>query len=432
MKLGTRRRTLLAFGATAPLVAAASACGNEPGGGPDGATAWGLTGGAEEAMRASFEAWNEANPDNEITSEYFANDAYKEKIRTAIGSGNAPTLVFGWAGATLAEYVENEYVVDLTADTAALIDRVLPSVAATGMIGDKVYAVPNNQSQPVVMYYNNDVLESAGTQQPTTWEELLAAVEALKGSDVIPIALAGQSVWPELMWISYLADRVGGAECFNRVTAGEAGAWSHPDMLRAAEMITELVDAGAFGDSFGSVVADAGADQALMYTGKAGMILQGSWIYPDIVTNAPDLVSGGGLGFSTFPIVEGGKGDPTNIVGNPANFWSVSANDPEAARQTATDYLSEAIYDEEHVDSLIAIGAVPPVVGLEDKIAAAESGADFLTLNYEMVRDAAGFQLSWDQALPADQAQELLNNLSTLFLGEQSAEEFCAAMDATL
>jgi raffinose/stachyose/melibiose transport system substrate-binding protein len=431
MKLGTRRRTLLAFGASAPLVAAAGACGNQPGGGADGATAWGLTGGAEEAMRASFEAWNEANPDNQITAEYFANDAYKEKIRTAIGSGNAPTLVFGWAGATLAEYVENESVVDLTEDTAALIDRVLPSVAATGMIDDKVYAVPNNQSQPVVMYYNNDVLEAAGTQQPTTWNELLESIEALKGNGVIPIALAGQSVWPELMWISYLADRVGGAEAFNRVVAGEAGAWSHPDMLRAAQMITELVDAGAFGDSFASVVADAGADHALVSTGKAGMILQGSWIYPEFRTNAPELVESGGLRFSTFPVVEDGAGDPTNIVGNPANFWSVSAKDSEESRQTATDYLSEAIYDDEHVDSLLAIGAVPPVVGIEDKIAEAES-AEFLTLNYEMVRDAANFQLSWDQALPADQAQELLNNLSTLFLGEQTAEEFCAAMDATL
>ncbi|GAB3653183.1 type 2 periplasmic-binding domain-containing protein [Glycomyces tarimensis] len=433
MKLGTRRRTLLAFGASAPVIAAASACnGNEPSGpGGDGATAWGLTGGAETAMRASFESWNEANPDNQISSEYFANDAYKEKIRTAIGSGNAPTLIFGWAGATLNEYVENDYVIDLTDDTSALIDRVLPSVAATGMIDDRVYAVPNNQSQPIIMYYNNEVLQSAGTEQPTTWDELLSSIEALKSEGVTPIALAGQSVWPELMWIEYLADRVGGAECFNRVLAGEAGAWSHPDMVRAADMITQLVDVGAFGDNFASVVADAGADQALVYTGAAGMILQGSWIYPDVVNNAPDLVESGGFGFSNFPSVEDGIGDPNNIVGNPANFWSVSAHDSDEAQETATSYLSEAIYDDEHIEELLSIGAVPPVVGIEDRIAEADN-AEFLTLNYEMVRDAPNFQLSWDQALPADQAQELLNNLSQLFLGDLTAEEFASAMDATL
>lgn len=432
MKLGTRRRSLLALGAAAPVVAALGACGNQPGGpSGDGATAWGLTGGAEEAMRASFEAWNEANPDDQITAEYFANDAYKEKIRTAIGAGNAPTLVFGWAGATLADYVANDQVVDITESTSALTDRLLPSVAQVGMVDGKVYAVPNNQSQPIVLYHNNEVLEAAGTQVPTTWSELLAAVEALKGADVIPIALAGQSVWPELMWIEYLADRVGGEAAFQRVLDGEAGAWSHPDMLRAAQMITELVDAGAFGDGFASVVADAGADHALVSTGKAGMILQGSWIYPEFLTNAPDLVASGNLLFSTFPVIEDGAGDPTNIVGNPANYWSITSSASEADQGTAADYLSEAVYDDEHIDSLLAIGAVPPVAGLEDRIAQEEDPA-FLDFTYAMVRDAAHFELSWDQAIPASQAQELLNNLSRLFLGEITAEQFAEAMDATL
>lgn len=430
MELGTRRRSVLALGAAAPVIAALGACGNQPGAG-DGATAWGLTGGAEEAMRASFEAWNEANPDDQITAEYFANDAFKEKIRTAIGSGNAPTLVFGWAGATLADYVANDQVVDITESTSDLTERLLPSVAQVGAVDGRVYAVPNNQSQPVVFYHNNEVLEAAGTAVPGTWTELLAAVGALKAAGVIPIALAGQSVWPELMWISYLADRVGGEAAFQRVLDGEPGAWSHPDMVRAAEMITELVDAGAFGTGFASVVADAGADHALVSTGKAGMILQGSWIYPEFLTNAPDLVASGNLKFSTFPIVEDGQGDPSNIVGNPANYWSVSASATEDAQNSATAYLSEAVYDDAHIDSLLAIGAVPPVAGLEDRIAEEDDPA-FLDFTYGMVRDAAHFELSWDQAIPADQAQELLNNLSRLFLGELSAEEFAAAMDATL
>ena len=431
MKLAPRRRSLLAFGVAAPLFAAA--CGNKPGGsGSGGATAWALTGGSEDAFRESFEAWNSDHSDQEITAEYFANDAYKEKIRTAVGSGNAPTLIFGWGGATLIDYVNNDYVEDLTDSTADLVGRLLPSVAATGTVDGKIYAVPNNQSQPVLMYYNTEVLGSANTDIPETWDDLLSAVDALKSDGVeAPIALAGQSVWPELMWISYLAERVGGPEAFNRVVAGEAGAWTHPDMVRAAEMVTELVDAGGFGDNFASVVADAGADQALVYTGKSGMILQGSWVYPDFITNAPDLVAAGGFAYGTFPLVDGGIGDPSNIVGNPANFWSVSSGDSEEAREAATAYLSEAVFNDEHIDSLLSIGAVPPVADLEDRIAETEN-ADFLTLNYEMVRDAGNFQLSWDQAIPADQAQELLDNLSQLFLGDISADQFCEAMDATL
>ena len=45
-----------------------------------------------------------------------------------------------------------------------------------------------------------------------------------------------------------------------------------------------------------------------------------------------------------------------------------------------------------------------------------------------MVKAAPSFQLSWDQALPADQAQALLSNLSQVFLKQESPQEFADAM----
>ncbi|HMR48436.1 MAG TPA: extracellular solute-binding protein [Arachnia sp.] len=421
---------LLAIGLTA--------CGGTQPGAPNddasgaGATAWALTGGSEEAFRASFDRWNQANPDATVTAEWFANDAFKEKIRTAVGSGNAPNLIFSWAGGTLADYVANGSVVDITADVAALQDKVLPSVLANGQIDGKTYAVPNNQSQPAVLFSNLEVLRSAGVDGvPATYDELLVAVEKLKAAGVTPIALAGQSKWPELMYIQYLTDRIGGPEVFQRILDGEPGAWSDPAITEALTKIQELVDAGAFGDAFGSVAADGGADTALVHTGKAAMILQGAWVFPDFLNNAADFVAAGDLGFANFPAVEGGAGDASNIVGNPANFWSVSAAAPEAAQKTATGYLAAEIYSDAMVDDLLSVGAVPPVIGIEDEIAAADN-PEFLGFVYSMVRDASHFQLSWDQALPADQGQALLDNLSSIFLGQSTPEQFVDAMNATL
>ncbi|ADD42921.1 ABC transporter substrate-binding protein [Stackebrandtia nassauensis] len=428
MKRGTSRRTLLSLGVAVPILAA-TGCGRQPG--AAGATAWALTGGSEDATRDSFKAWNKSHPDEKITVEWFANDDYKEKIRTAVGSGNAPTLIFGWAGALLADYVKNKHVIDLTEDVEKLSKRLLPSVAAVGQIDGKTYAVPNNQTQPIEMFYNTEVLGKAKAELPKTWDELLDAVDKLKSADVIPIALAGQSVWPELMWIEYLADRIGGPEAFGRVLDGEKGAWSHPDMLDALDKVTELVELGAFGDNYGSVEADAGADTALVYTGKAGMILHGSWVYPDFIKNAPELIKKDGLAYSTFPTVKGGKGDKSNVVGNPANFWSVSSSATETHRNTGTSYLGGDLFDDDHIDSLLAVGAVPPVTGIEDKIGEADN-ADYLDFTYGLARDAKHFELSWDQALPSKQAQELLENLSKLFLGDVGAEDFANAMDKTL
>jgi raffinose/stachyose/melibiose transport system substrate-binding protein len=161
------------------------------------------------------------------------------------------------------------------------------------------------------------------------------------------------------------------------------------------------------------------------------MILHGSWVYPDFLKNAPKLVKRKGLAYSTFPTIKGGKGDKSNVVGNPANFWSVSSTAPKEYRKSAASYLGKDLFNDDHIAALLDVGAVPPVTGIEDRIAKADN-ADYLDFTYGLARDAKHFELSWDQALPSKQAQKLLDNLSKLFLGDSSAKDFAKAMDATL
>jgi raffinose/stachyose/melibiose transport system substrate-binding protein len=434
MKL-TRRTLVAAAVAAAALTLTACGGGNRPGGtgaAPEGGfSAWALTGGSEAAFRASFDDWNSTNSSQKVNAEFFANDAYKEKIRTAVGSGNAPTLIYSWAGGTLNDYVKSSKVVDLTSSTSGLQQRIIPAVLDNGKVDGKVYAVPNNNAQPVVLYYNRELMSKAGIAgPPQTFDELLADVQKLKAAGVdTPIALAGQSQWPELMWIEYLADRVGGPEAFKDVLAGKPEAWSNPDMLKALGMIQQLVKAGAFGDKYGSVVADSSADVALVHTGKAGMLLQGAWVYSNFLTDSPQFVKAGKLGWTTFPAVAGGKGDAKDVVGNPANFWSVSAAASKEQQAAAIKYLNEAVFNDANVDSLIKAGTVPVTTDARPKLASSEQGK-FLTFVYDMVQKAPSFQLSWDQALTSGQAQTLLTNLSQVFLGQQTPEQFAEAMKA--
>jgi raffinose/stachyose/melibiose transport system substrate-binding protein len=428
-----RSLSRIALVGAAALTLAGCSAGAQPGGGggEGGASAWTLTGGAEETFRSSFQAWNDANGDSPITAEYFANDAFKEKIRTSVGSGNAPTLIYNWGGDTLESYVENGSVVELTGEIPEMEERALDSVLETGKVDGKLYAVPNNNTQPVILYYNTKLFEEAGVEVPTTWEEMLDAVEAFKAEGVTPISVAGSSQWPYLMWIQYLTDRIGGPEVFQAVVDGEEDAWSHPAITEALEKIQELVEAGGFGDAYGSVVADAGADVALVHTDQAAMMLHGSWVYSSFLTDAPEWTAEGNLGYTTFPEIEGGQGDPQNIVGNPANFWAVSADASEEEQATALEYLNDMNLDDAAVDTLFDAGLIPAVDGVEDRIAETEH-PEYLDFAYSMVQDAPNFQLSWDQALPADQGQALLTNLSQVFAGEMSPEEFQTAMNGTL
>jgi raffinose/stachyose/melibiose transport system substrate-binding protein len=436
MKPVTRRATLAALGISLPALVTLSACGGgtQPSGGagsPSSFSVWALTGAKQETYQASFDAWDAANPDNPIAVEFFANDSYKEKIRTAIGSGNAPTLVFNWAGGTLADYVDNGSVVDLTGKVDETLSRTIESISTVGQIDGKQYAVPNNDTQPVILYYSTELFEKHGVTPPTTWDELMTAVETFSAAGITPFALAGQSVWPELMYIQYLTDRIGGEGVFQKVLDGEADAWSDPAITSALEKIIELRDAGAFGDAFGSVSADAGADAALVHTGQAAMVLQGSWVYGTFKQDAPDFVADGKLGLLNFPSVDDGAGDPSNVVGNPANFWSVSADATEEVQELAIKYLNDINLGDDMVEDFLAMGAIPAVTGLEDRLADLDDG-EFLSFAYDMVLGASHFQLSWDQALAAAPAQELLTNLSKIFLGEMQPADFVSAMNATI
>lgn len=429
----SRRQLLLGAVASAPLFAL-TACGSGGGrrtGGSSGLSAWALTGGPEAVYRSTFAAWNKANPDHKFSVQYFANDSFKQKIRTSVGSGNGPTLIYSWAGGTLKDYVASKEVVDLTDKIPSLSKRVIPSVLDVGKVDGKVYAVPNNNSQPVLFYYNKKLFKKHGVQVPKTFGDLLAAVKTFKAKGVLPIALAGQSQWPELMWIEYLVDRVGGPAPFKKVFDQQKGAWSDPTFEKAFAKLKQLIDAGAFGDKFGSVVADNNADAALVHTDKAAMLLQGNWVYTTFTTDAAKWVNDGNLGWFAFPSVEGGAGDPTNIYGNPANYFSVSAKASAEEQKQAAKFLDQYNLNEAASQKLIDMGLIPAVQHIDSKLAQSKD-KDFLQFNYAMVTGAKNFQLSWDQALSDAQAQTLLSKLSAFFLGQATAKDFITAMNGTI
>lgn len=409
---------------------ALSACGGDGDNGGDAeANAWILTGGGWPAIEEDFNSWNEANEDAQIDVEGIENDSYKGQIRTAVGSGEAPTLIMSWTGGALLEYAEQDAIVDLTGETGDLEERVFDSVWQNGQVDDSTYAVPLNDVQPVVMYYNQAVFDEAGVEIPETWEDVEAAIETFNENDVAPFSLAGGSVWPALMWLQYLTDRHGGEEAFQAVVEGEEGAWDNESIIFALETMQDLGENGGFIETYNSVTADQNEDAQLLADGQAAMLLQGSWVYATINQDFPEFAESGDFGFTSFPTLEEGEGDPSNIVGNPANFWSVSADASEEEQQIATDYISENLYNEETVTTMLEAGSLPPLNDIEDQIAETED-AEFLEFSSELVGGANHFQLSWDQAVAPEVAQPLTDNLSQILRGEMTPEQFVEAMNS--
>ncbi len=434
------RRGLLAAGAglaAASVVGCSSSTattGTSSGGTTAGkASMWGLSGKPnEQILTDCVTAFNKLGKGS-IDVTFFQNDAYKQKIRTAVGAGEAPTMIYGWGGGILKGYADAGQVLDLTdwvKGQAAWKAKYFDSPWGASTIGGKIFGVPTNNTQPIVMYYNKKLFDQVGASLPKTWDDVMNLVGVFNGKGIAPFSLGGGSKWTSMMWLEYMFDRIGGPEVFNNIYAGKKGAWGDDSALKAYKMIQELVDANGFIKGFMSVTADSNADQALLYTGKAAMMLHGGWAYGGMKSAQADFVAKD-LAFGAFPSISGGKGDAKAIVGNPANYWSISAKASEAEQATAKNWLLEGQFTDTVVDAFIASGGVPVQKSAEAKLGSSPN-KDFLNFIYSLVTSAPNFQQSWDQALSATQAEALLNNISQLFSKQIGPDQFATNMNATL
>ncbi|OMQ16397.1 sugar-binding protein [Modestobacter sp. VKM Ac-2676] len=433
--MNSRRLTRVAASATSlVLIGSMAACGSSGpggggGGGGDTAQIWALQDSAlQPILDGSIERFNEQSETGDAELTTFGNDPYKQRLRIAIGSPDAPDLFFNWGGGNLKEYVDAGEVEDLTGlldENPELRDAFLPSVLAGAELDGANYGLPMRGMQPVFMYYNQAVLDEAGVAVPTTWDEMLTAVDQLQAAGKTPVALAGNQPWTELMWAEYLLDRVGGPEVFQNIRDNVDGGWEQPEVLEAMTLLQEFIERGAFGTDFASVGYDVGGASTILAQGDAGFHLMGSWEYTNQLGQSPDFVSSGDLGWTEFPAIEGGEGDPSNLVGNVSNFYSLTANSDN--KETAREYLETQLTSEEYIADLIEAGDVPPVQGIRDQIEASENG-EHATFVYDSTVDANNFQLSWDQDLASDEANEMLEQLSRFFLGEIDAQGFVDAL----
>jgi len=412
------------------LVGAKAFAQAPPGGA--GTLVWALTGGDEKAYQDAVTQYNQQHPASKITLQLFSNEPYKQKLLVAMGAGNPPDVFFNWGGGILKSYIDAGNVMDLTAEITkdpTWKSRFFPSVLAAGTFGGKIYGVPINGMQPVVFYFNKKVFQDVGVQPPKTWSEMLAAIPKFKAKGKALLSVAGADRWTYLMYAEYLVDRLGGPQVFADIVAGKPDAWSNPAVLKASEMIQELVKQGAFEKGYPGVSYGSGQATALLYAGRAGMQLMGTWDFPNLLNGQPDFVAKGNLGWSAFPTVEGGKGSPADVVGNTSNLYSVTSKSTH--KQVALDFLKTAVLSEKNIDVLLQNGSVPPVTGLEAKIAKAPQ-SEWLSFVYNSAKNAPSFQLSWDQALPPAEADALLTNLDQLFLMKLTPKQFSDNMNKAM
>lgn len=142
---------------------------------------------------------------NEIIIEEIARESYFDKIKTVLVSGTSDYDAFYSLLDEVPAYVEAEGLADLNQfmdDPAVVADYFSLEALEPGVdfftLGGKVYGFPS-EGDTAWMWYRKDLLEEAGIAVPQTWDEYLAAAQALNNPPELYGAVNGskpdEAVW---------------------------------------------------------------------------------------------------------------------------------------------------------------------------------------------------------------------------------------------
>ncbi len=366
------------------------------------------------------DAYTAANPHVTIEITILANADYKPRLTTVMQGNDPPDLFQSWGGGVLWEFADAGLVRDISAELEGEWKDSCAAKAALELYGQngEYYGAPYTWGA-VGMFYNKALFTQAGLDPenpPATWDEFLAAVQTLKDAGITPVALGELEKWPGHFWWVYLAIRAGGQDAFLKAYNRE-GSFADEPFVQAGEYLQQLIALEPFPEGF--LGLGYGDQETVMGNGEAAMELMGQWS-PAVQAGNSESGEGIGddLGWFPFPMVDGGAGNPDDVMGGGDGF-AVGANAPDET----VDFLRFLTSAESQRTGSFFL--TPVVNGVEDVY----EDNPITSAIVEARNNAPYFQLYYDQFLPPAVGAAVNDAVETLFAGVATAEEAAQAVE---
>ncbi|MGC4981041.1 ABC transporter substrate-binding protein [Streptomyces sp. DT193] len=390
----TRRRLAAAVAVTLTGALLATACGGSDSGSSDGKTLrlWHY----EAPNSAMGAAWNEAIKEFEAqhpgVKVKFEEKGFEQIQKTApmvLNSNDAPDIMeYNKGNATAGLLSKQGLLTDLTAEAGKRgWDKKLSAGVRTtsqydtnGVMGSgKWYGVPN-YAEYTMVFYNKDLFEKYGIAEPTTYDELVSAMDTFVAKGVTPLANAGaEYIAQQYLYQLALckADRswVDTYELYKGKADFHDTAWSY-----AADTFADWVGKGYISKkSSGTKAEDAGVS---WIQGKSPILFSGSWWYGRFESEAKfDWDSG------LFP--------GSNLtLGSGGNLWVV----PKGAKNKELAYDFIDITMSKKIQNLLGNKGGVPVAADTSAITDARTKTLIADYNTLSGRDGLAFYPDWPVA----------------------------------
>lgn len=217
-----------------------------------------------------IEEFEKDNPDIKVEFKPFKSTEYNTIVTNALQSGTGVDIL------QLRPYDGAKALADanyLTAvDKVKGIENIPNSYLDAARGGDgKVYGIPFMLNNAVI-FYNKKLFDDNGLQVPETWDDFVKVSDALKAKNITPIAQSGKAAYLLSMTHTVIgASAYGGNEFVQSLLKGSV---NFKD-AKFVDSIKRMKQLEAYFPKDFIAIEDKDA-QALFYTGKAAMYINGS------------------------------------------------------------------------------------------------------------------------------------------------------------
>ncbi|UUZ80466.1 extracellular solute-binding protein [Paenibacillus sp. P26] len=369
---------------------------------------------ALDATKAKF-------PDVEIDHVGTGGEAYKAKLPATSAADELPDIFFAWGGGSSQPFVAGKRVLaidDLVMD--GTLARLVPGTTDNFKYDGKLYGLPTTIAT-ANLYINKELLDQAGAKIPTTWDEFVAVISALKAKGVTPIALGAKDRWPAMFWNAILDIRMGGVDAMNAALK-KNGSFDSPEFVEAARKYKELIDMKAFGDNYLGNSYDDSVNAFL--SGKAAMLFMGGWVNGQI--NADNSAVKGKVVTATFPTIPGGKGNADEWFGGAGETFLINAKikNKDKVWQVYKFFMEDLAKESFLAGS--GSSAWKGDIGDTSKV-------DPLVVQIaQLSAKSAGFSYWWDQMLNGNDTESMFGSLMKFVGGKQTPEQYTKELQSKI
>lgn len=268
--------------------------------------------------------------------------AYRDKIRTTITTGNAPDLCVLDTTFDIKAYAESGKFMDLTPYlNEGWGENFTDGAFDAWSVDGKVSILPF-EAAVFPLVYNVEILKAAGWDHfPATYDEFFQMCKDVKAAGFNAMGqMAGDNAWSSMLWYSLIAEAIGGKDVY-------ADGLDNPAFVEAAKVLKEM-----YNYTFdGAVSATASDVNGHFIARDTAVYLNGPWwianLYKD--DNAVDGVKLADVcDVATNPVYEGGKGDGKGLVTTVQGFLAAAKQDDPAKEAAVVKFL-QYISDPERV-----------------------------------------------------------------------------------